>query len=85
MKYDNNFNDKNDLIDALNRGCEVEFLYNEKQYSITHVDVGICILEFYNEDSLRIYSDATQAVEHIIDGKKLKDILKEMKIIDRSF
>ena len=85
MKYDSNFYDERDLVDCLNRGCEVEFLYNDKKYSITHTDEGISITEFYNEDSEKTYSNAEKALEYEIDGKFLKDIIFEMKIIDRSF
>ena len=85
MKYDNNFNNAHDLVDCLKRGCEVEFLYNNKKYSITHVDEGISVMEFYNEDSEETYSDAKKVLEYEIDGKLLKDIIPEMKIIDRSF
>lgn len=46
---------------------------------------GISIIEFYNYDSERIYNDAEKALEYEIDGKKLRDIIKEIKIIDRSF
>ena len=84
-KYDNNFYDERDLIDCLNRGCEVEFLYNEKKYSITHIDEGICIIEYGNLDSEKIYKDARHAMEHKIEEKQLKDIIQDMKIIDRSF
>lgn len=85
MKYDNNFLDDRDLVDSLNRGCEVEFLYNGKKYSITHTDEEISIIEFYNEDSEKTYSDAEKALEYEIDGKTLKEIIPEMKITDRSF
>lgn len=85
MIFDNNFNNVHDLVDCLNRGCEVEFLYNNKKYSITHVDEGISVMEFYNEDSEKTYSDAKKVLEYKIDGKLLKDIIPEMKIIDRSF
>lgn len=85
MKYDNNFNNAHDLVDCLKRGCEVEFLYNNKKYSITHVNEGISVMEFYNEDSEETYSDAKKVLEYEIDGKLLKDIIPEMKIIDRSF
>jgi len=85
MKYDNNFYDERDLVDCLNRGCEVEFLYNDKKYSITHAEEGISIIEFYNEDSEKTYSNAEQALEYEIEGKILKDIISEMKVIDRSF
>lgn len=85
MKYDNNFLDERDLVDSLNRGCEVEFLYNNKQFSITHTDGGISIIEFYNEDSEKTYADAEKALEYEIDGKTLREIIPEMKITDRSF
>ena len=85
MTYDNNFFDEKDLIECLNRGCEVEFLYDDKKYSITHTDNEICITEFYNEESERFYTDAHQAMEYMIGDKQLKDIIQDMKIIDRSF
>ena len=85
MKYDNNFYDERDLVDCINRGCEVQFLYNDKKYSITHAEEGISIIEFYNEESEKTYSTAEQALEYEIEGKMLKDIIHEMKITDRSF
>lgn len=85
MNYDNNFYDDRDLIDCLNRGCEVEFLYNKKKYSITHTEKGISIIEFYNENSEQTYPNAEEALEYRIGDKSLKDIISEMKIIDRSF
>lgn len=85
MEYDNNFLDGRDLTDCLSRGCEVEFLYNGKKYSITHTDKGISIIEFYNEDSEKVYTNAQEILNHEIDGKPLNDIIPEMKIIDRSF
>ena len=84
-KYDNNFFDSRDLVECLNRGCEVEFLYNDKKYSITHTNKGISITEFYNEESERTYQNALQVLEYEIDEKKLKDIITKMKVIDRSF
>jgi hypothetical protein len=42
-------------------------------------------MEFYNENSEKTYFDAKKVLEYEIDGKLLKDIISEMKIIDRSF
>lgn len=84
MKYDNNFSDGNDLMECLSRGCEVEFLYNGKKYSITHTDKGISIIEFYNENSEKTYTDS-KILNHKIDGKTLNEIIPIMKVIDRSF
>ena len=85
MKYDNGFYDERDLIDNLNRGCEIEFLYEGKKYSITHTDGGISIIEFYNEESEKVYAMPELLLEHKLNGKALKEIISEMKIIDRSF
>ena len=85
MKFDNGFYDEHDLVDCLNRGCEIEFLYNAKKYSITHTTEGISIIEFYNENSEKTYENAKGLLEYKIDGKLLKNIIPEMKIIDRSF
>ena len=85
MKYDNSFFNERDLLDCLSRGCEVEFLYNNKKFSITHTDEGISVTEFHNSDSEKTYSDAKKVLEYEIDGRTLKDIISKMKIIDRSF
>ncbi len=85
QEYDNNFFDERDLIEALNRGCEVEFLYDNKKYSITHIDNGISIIEFNNYESERTYVDAKKAMEYEFGDKKLRDIISDMKVIDRSF
>ena len=85
MDYDNNFYDERDLVDCLNRGCEVEFLYNKKKYSITHTEKGISIIEFYNENSEQTYQNAEEVLEYRLGDKLLKDIIPNMKIIDRSF
>ena len=85
MKFDTNFYDAHDLIECLNRGCEIEFMYNGRKYSITHTKSGISITEFYNENSEKNYAAAEQLLEHTIGKKAIKDIISEMKIIDRSF
>lgn len=85
-KYDNSFLDTEDLVECLNRGCEVEFIYKDKKYFINHTSKGeVLVYEGYNEDSIKHYSDGWQALEYDIDDKKLKDIINDMKIIDRSF
>lgn len=80
-----NFDDINELIDCLKRGCEVEFLYGGKMYSITHTEFGISITEFYNEESERTYGSVQDALEYQFGTKSLKDIIFEMDVIERSF
>ena len=82
---ENSFLDERDFIDCLNRGCEIAFLYGNKEYSITHTSAGICIMEFYNEESEMLYPDAKLVLDYPINGKTLKDILLDIKVTDRSF
>lgn len=84
-KYDNNFYDEKDLVECLNRGCEVKFLYNGKKYSITHTDKGISVIEFNNQASEKTYATSNAALMYEIDGKKLKDIIAKMKVATGRF
>ena len=85
MEYDNSFYDEYDLIEHLNRGCEVEFLYGGKKYSITHTPGGISVIEFYNPDSEKTYPTAEEALEYRFGEKTLRKIIPDMKIFGRSF
>ncbi len=85
-KYDNNFLSEADMIDCLQRGCEVEFLYQNKKYSITHTKKSeTSIIEYGNIESEKTYSTPEKLMSHYMDNKQLRDIIKDMKIIDRSF
>ncbi|MBE6899476.1 MAG: hypothetical protein E7479_02255 [Ruminococcaceae bacterium] len=74
-----------ELYDNISRGGEIEFNYNNKHYSITHIEQGIIVMEAYNDDSEQIYSQSEEVGEYIIQGKKLKDILDEIIITFRCF
>ena len=74
-----------ELYDNIFRGGEIEFTYNDKQYSITHSDEGIHVMEAYNYSSERIYQNSDEIGEYIIDGKKLKNILDNAEITFRCF
>jgi len=83
-KYEPDFVDEAELIDSLRRGGDVEFLYNGKKYSITPYNGSICVCEFYNEASEKIYADPAEAVGYEIEGKRIGDILQDMKVLFRS-
>lgn len=85
QEYDHNFKNAADFAQCMNRGCEVEFLYAGKNYSITQHKNKIILCEMYNESSEKQYQDPIAALEYKIDGKKLEDILSKMKIIFRTF
>ena len=83
-QFDNSFYNINDLIECVKRGCEVEFLYKEKKYGITHIAEGIVIYEFNDIENEKIYSQAEEISQHTIAGERLSDIAADIKIIFRS-
>lgn len=86
IEYDNSFNSIYDFIECIDRGCEVEFKYQNKEYSITHIeDNKLLICEFYIEDSDVVYNNSSDLLEYKLKNKPLKDLIPSLKIISRSF
>lgn len=74
----------NELLDDVEIGLEIEFQYNDKKYSITYSDNGIHLIEFYKEETEKIYSSIEEAVNNFdIDGNILKDIIEDIEILFR--
>jgi len=80
-----NFLSKEEFIDCINRGCEVEFLYNQRHFTLTHCNEGISIMEVCNENSEIIYNTSIALLNFIIDGKKLEKIITKIEVMDRTF
>lgn len=74
-----------ELYDNISRGGEIEFTYKDKQYSITHSNEGIHVMEACNYSTERFYQSPTEIGEYIIDGKKLKDFFDNVEITFRCF
>ena len=82
---DNNFKSAEELIDNLQRGGEVEFEYDAKEYSITHIPDGIIISQVYNDDTEKVYKTAKEVLGYEINGKKLGDIFHKLNVKFRCF
>lgn len=66
-------------------GGEVEFSWNGKSYSITHRQSGeIGISEAYKQETEKLCEDADEVLEYIIDGVRLRDIITEVEVTDRT-
>ena len=81
---DYNFMSEDEFIDCFSRGCEAEFKYNGKQYTITHYKGKISIMEVGNESSEKFFDAAKDALECLVDNKRLGDILLDMEVLDRT-
>ena len=89
MNKEYNFKSVEDLLEHLNRGCEVGFLYDDKEYfmGMPPVTTGykFSIYECYNDDSYKGYMAAEEMMEHAFGNKKLRDIVDDMEVLERSF
>lgn len=83
--YNESFKNMEELCENITRGGEIEFQYKNKCYTITHSKNGIHVMEAYNYDTEKIYSNAEQIGEYIVCGKKLEEIVTEIKVIFRCF
>ena len=80
-----------DFQECMRRHGEVEFQYNDKMYSIIHAlrpMITIGIREADNkpviEDSIVHLDNSDKLLDYIIDGKKLREIITDVTVIDRT-
>jgi len=83
--YEVNFANANDFVSCVNSGCEVEFLYGNKAYSVAVPEGKIIVCEQYNEESEVIYTNPIEALSYPIGNKTLGDVLTTMTVTFRSF
>jgi len=80
-----NFVDADDFIDCFRRGCELGFNYNGRKYAAWIAqDDRFGIWEVGNECSEVAYETPEAMLEHPIGGKRLRDILQDMEVTDRT-
>lgn len=79
------FDSMEELIENISMGGEVEFEYNGKQYSITHIPEGVVVLQAYRYSTQKIYKNAFEIIEYKINGKKISEIIDDIKITFRCF
>jgi hypothetical protein len=84
-KIDEKFDSLDEFIDNIERGGEIEFAYNNKNYSITHSGGKLCFVEQYNAQSAVDFNIIQELLEYTIDGKKIKDIVTIIQPFFRCF
>ena len=94
------FESEGDFKWYLSRGCEIEFIWKGKYYSITHPDGLILISEgYYIKDGVAYNAlshekydisnqlesnDINEILNYMIDGDRLGDIVTKIGIVDRT-
>jgi len=81
---DYKFTSKEEFIDCFRRGCEAEFKYNEKHYSITRYKNKISIAEALTENKEMLFNSPEEALRYPLDNKYLGDVLLDLEVLDRT-
>jgi len=76
------YNTVDELIEEIDNNFDIEFEYAGKQYSICPTGKGPSIAERNNEETYMTFINGSDLVEkYLINGKPLKDIVQEVKVI----
>lgn len=72
------------ILDMLRAKADLEFVYNNKKFSIVYPNGKILLLEQNTENEIEF--ETTQAfLDYVHEGKKMKDVILEAQITFRSF
>jgi len=91
QEFDVNFSNAEDILDHLERGCEIEFFYKGDYYFIGYTNgakypkLSVRIFEGYDDHYPKVYDNPIDALDHPFGDKTLVDILPDMKIRFRAF
>ena len=80
----NRFESISDFKCCMRYHGEVEFEWKGKGYSITPWEHGISISEANKQETEIIGSDADEILEYIVGGDRLRDVITQVKVIDRT-
>ena len=73
---------KQKFKELIDMGADIEFSYNDKQYTVlAWVPEGISVGEQNNDEDDNIFSDFDDLMEnYVIDGVKFKDVIEDIVI-----
>ena len=69
---------------AVDHGSEIVFEWKDKGYVIGHPDGLIYICEAYTEKNAKEYQTVDEALEYMIDGQKLREVITKVEVFDRT-
>ena len=82
---ENRFKTISEFEDCMVRGGEVEFSWKDIQYSATHDGEQILICKFYKADTAQRYDAVDKALEYLVGGERLQEVITQVSVSLRSF
>ena len=81
---ENRFKTIEDFKWSINHGAEIEIEWNDKSYFINQPNGIITIHEEDKWLDAKEYKNVDEALEHMIEGQKLRDIITQVKVWNRT-
>lgn len=80
----NRFVSISDFKNCMKRHGEVEFIWNEITYSITHYDGKIAISHSRRKDTEIQRETADEILEYMVGNNRLRDVIKQVTVLYRT-
>ena len=81
---ENRFKNIDDFKFAIECHSEVEFEWKNKIYGIAHPDGTISVYEYYKPETELVCETADEVLEYMIEDQKLREIITQVKVWDRT-
>ena len=80
----NRFETISEFKNCINRHGEVEFLWEDSHYSITHYNGMISISKVYKQDTERLFNTVDDLLQFHVNGEELRKIVREITVLYRT-
>ena len=72
-----------DFQTSMRRNAKVAFIYNDVTYTL-HEEGITSISEAYKPETEALCDNSDDLLDHVIEGKKLREIITEVTVTDRA-
>lgn len=68
----------------MKHGAEVEFVWNGQKYGISHADGKMNIYLWEQPSSIKRFNTADDALEYMVGADRLRDVITQVTVLDRT-
>lgn len=81
-----NFASASEFKDVLSRGVEIEFDWKGHSYGVIRygTDNKITVYEAYKSETEKVYETPDDALEFMLGGDKLRDVITKVEVTERT-
>lgn len=81
---ENRFKTISDFKWSMKRGAEIEFVWDDRKYGISHAMGKINIYIWDQPSSTRCFETADDVLEYMVGSDRLRDVITQVTVLDRT-